>query len=80
MTETGNKIIAYINTELLDGDVAVGRDDDLLASGLVDSFAIMWLVSFVEGEAGIKIPPADLVIENFRTVAAIEAYLERTDG
>jgi acyl carrier protein len=76
VSEIGNKITEYINSELLNGAVAVDRNDDLLASGLVDSFAIMWLVAFVEEQSGLTIPADDLVIDNFRTVVAIENYLE----
>ena len=75
--DIGKKIVDYINEELLNGVAEVDRTDDLLASGLVDSFAIMWLVAFVEEQSGTTIPPDDLVIENFRTVAAIEEYLAR---
>ena len=75
--DIGAKIVDYINEELLNGVAEVDRTDDLLASGLVDSFAIMWLVAFVEEQSGMTIPPDDLVIDNFRTVAAIEDYLAR---
>ncbi len=76
VSEIGGRIVEYINSELLNGISVVNRDDDLLESGLVDSFAIMWLVAFVEEQAEIKIPPDDLVIQNFRTVSAIEKYLD----
>ena len=76
-SDIGNSIVEYINDELLNGVAEVDRNDDLLASGLVDSFAIMWLVAFVEEQSGLTIPPDDLVIDNFRTVAAIEEYLSR---
>lgn len=80
MSDLGSIIVDYINAELLNGIATVDREDDLLASGLVDSFAIMWLVAFVEEQAGRKIPAEDLVIENFRTVRSIEEYLGRTSA
>ena len=73
----------YISDELLSGRVAEGvaEDDDLLGSGLLDSLSVMLLVFFIEQEFGIEVPPEDVTIENFQTVARLGAYLEgRRDG
>lgn len=53
-------------------------DTDLLASGLLDSFDIVNLVSQLEEAFTVEIEPADIVPENFRTVAAIAALMERS--
>ncbi len=52
-------------------------DTDLLASGLLDSFDIVNLVSQLEEAFTVEIEPTDIVPENFRTVAAIAALMER---
>ncbi len=54
-------------------------DDDasFLANGTLDSLGIMQLVAFVESEFGVKIPEADLVPENFDSVARVASYVER---
>ena len=37
---------------------------------------VMKLVGFIEDEFDVKIPPEDIVIENFTDVDAITRYLE----
>ena len=74
----------YIDEELLRGRVpgGISDDDDLLGSGLLDSLGTMLLVLFIEQECAVDIPPEDVTIEHFQSVAKIEAYLEgrRPDG
>ena len=53
-------------------------DTDLLASGLLDSFDIVNLVSQLEEAFTVEIEPTDIVPENFRTVAAIATLMERS--
>ncbi len=74
------KIINYILEELHGGqsDLEILPEDDLLGSGLVESMGMMRLIQFVEEDNGIKIPPQDMTIENFMTVAAMVDYIERT--
>lgn len=73
------KLREYVANELLDGRIygQLGEEDDLLTSGLVDSLGIMSLVTFIEEEFGIRVPPEDVTLESFSTVASIAAYLER---
>lgn len=58
-------------------ETAVGDDDDLLLSGLVDSVGVMRLVGWVEETCAVEIPPEDVTIENFGTIASVAAYVER---
>ena len=71
-------IIKYIKDNLLTGkgEIELSPEDDLLGSGLLDSMGVMRLVGFVEETFNIKIPPEDIVIENFMDVRAITNYVE----
>ena len=71
-------IIKYIQENLLTGkgEIELSPEDDLLGSGLLDSMGVMRLVGFVEETFNIKIPPEDIVIENFMDVKAITNYVE----
>lgn len=66
----------YVSEELLNGRMAVAEDDDLLGNGMVDSMGMMWLISFIEQELGIPVPPEDVTIEHFRSVRTIGTYLD----
>ncbi len=72
----------HIENELLSSQVrrGVSESDDLLGSGLLDSLAIMQLVLFIEERFAVDIPAEDVTIENFQTVARIEAYIEGLRG
>ena len=59
------------------GEIELSPEDDLLGSGLIDSMGVMRLVGFVEETFKIKIPPEDIIIENFMDVKAITNYVER---
>ena len=52
-------------------------DEDIFATGYVNSMFAMQLVQFVEGEFGIAVESEDLELDNFRTVDAIAALVER---
>lgn len=57
------------------------QDDDLLFStGIVDSFALVTLMLNIEKEAGIKIAPGEVVLENFDSIERIVAFVERTSN
>jgi acyl carrier protein len=71
-------IIKYIRENLLNGkgEIELSPEDDLLGSGILDSMGVMRLVGFVEETFNIKVPPEDIVIENFMDVQAITKYVE----
>jgi acyl carrier protein len=65
----------YIGEQLLgNGHVPLGVEDDLLEIG-VDSVGMMTLVLFIEREWQVNVPPEDVVLENFQSIAAIERYI-----
>ena len=70
-------LIHYIKTNLLDSnfDDDLLPEDDLLNEGLVDSLGVMRLIGFIEETHGIKVPPQDMVIENFVSVQAMAQYI-----
>ena len=55
-----------------------GIDDDteLLSSGLLDSFDVVDLVTFIESAAGVQIAASEISLANFETISRILAYVE----
>lgn len=68
-------LLQHIQKELLEPGEELGMEEDMLTSGLLDSMKIMRLIGFVETTFKTPIPPEDMVIEHFISVAAIETYL-----
>ena len=73
--DTKEKVTAVL--QKINSDIK-NDDTDLLAAGLLDSFDIVNLVSQLEEAFTVEIEPTDIVPENFRTVAAIAALMERS--
>jgi len=78
VSEQRERLARYIATDLLNqGDLVIGEDEDLLASGLLDSLSVMSLIHFIEQDLSIDVPAEDVTIENFVSLRASEAYLGR---
>ena len=71
MEEKVLEILAEVNVEILDHD-----GDNLVESGLLDSFQIVDLVGMFEEEFDIEIDAELVIVENFRTKEAIMEMLE----
>lgn len=68
----------FIVTELLTSAATqLADDDELLVSGLVDSIGALRLVAFIEERYSVKVPPADITIENFSSISTMVDYLQR---
>lgn len=76
--EIQQDLIGFITEELMNSTQDVHPDDSLIGDGLIDSLAMLRLVSFLEEKYGIMVPPEDFTIEHFRTVNLLSGYVERT--
>ena len=78
MGEAEARIREFLEQEIGDRGRSIGRDEDLLSGGVLDSMAVVRLATFVGGAFGFQVRPEDFVIENFRSVGAIAAYVSRS--
>jgi acyl carrier protein len=58
----------------------VGRDEELVSSGLVDSGNLVRLATWLERVADIEIPDADIDAEHFDSIAMIVRYATERSG
>lgn len=58
-------------------DAALKDADSLIRSGVVDSTGVLELITHLEESLGIRVPPEEMVPQNFDSVDAICAYLAR---
>lgn len=72
----------FILQELMAGSAldAIPHDEDLLASGVVDSHGLLQLVVFLRERCGVSVADDALTPENFQTIAAIDALVQRERG
>ncbi|MDI3504650.1 MAG: Phosphopantetheine attachment site [Candidatus Cloacimonadota bacterium] len=63
------KLIDFIIDEFLDDpDTEITADTKLISTGMIDSFSLVSLQSFIEQEFGKKIPAPRITAESFDTV------------
>lgn len=55
----------------------IGGSDPLFSSGIVDSFALVTLMMFLEQQGGFRINPSDVTLDNFDTIERILAFTNR---
>jgi methoxymalonate biosynthesis acyl carrier protein len=56
---------------------AIDDDENLFASGLINSLFAVQLTTFIERKFGIEIGMDDLDIENFKSISATAAFVAR---
>lgn len=76
---TNEVIRDFIINEMLHGSLTVplGDDDQLVESGIIDSLGVMTLLSFLDEKFSIQVSGDDLIPENFESVSAITALVNR---
>jgi acyl carrier protein len=52
-------------------------EDALLDAGVVDSLGLLEIVEFMEAEYGISVTLADMLPENFGSIAAMAGFVHR---
>lgn len=50
-------------------------DESLISSGILDSLALLRLITFLEERFGIAIEDHEVMQENFETIAHMEAFV-----
>lgn len=67
-----------ILSELHD-DVDFETEEGLVDDGILDSLDIVSLVTEIDSEFDVRIPPEEIIPENFNSAAALWALISRLD-
>lgn len=72
-------IRAFIEDEFLylKPDLELADGDQLLALGVIDSLGFVELVEEVQSRYDLRVPDTEITVENFGSIDAIAAYVER---
>ena len=81
-TAVRNEVRAYIEDNFLymRPDLDLQDDDDLLGLGVIDSLGFVELVEEVQARYGVSVQDVEITEDNFGSVAAIVAFVERKRG
>ncbi|MBE6557357.1 MAG: acyl carrier protein [Ruminococcaceae bacterium] len=63
----------------LHDDVDYLTEEHLIDDGILDSLDIVTLVTEIDAELDVRIPPEEIVPENFNSAKALWALVERLD-
>ena len=75
-----NQIVREFITTKMNADLngfKLSDTDSLIDSGVVDSFGIMSLIGFLEEKFVITVSGEDLMPENFDSISAISAMVDK---
>lgn len=73
---TRDSLRQYVCHQLHIGLEDLAPDNELFSSGLLDSFSMADLVTHIESNEGIVIPPDDFTLENLDSIEKIILYLD----
>ena len=71
------KLIAILTS--LHPDVDFENNDSLIDDGILDSLDIVSLVTEINAEFDVTIPPEEIIPENFNSAAALMELITRLD-
>jgi acyl carrier protein len=76
--DTKAMLTGYIRSEIIhDQDAQFDESEDLIEAGALDSLGILQLVAYIDESMGIQVPDEDVIYENFRSLDAIDNYLQQ---
>lgn len=70
-------LINFFAQELELDTGTIAEDTLLFSSGIIDSFALVSMMMFLESEASIRIAPTDVRLDNFDSIERILAFVEQ---
>lgn len=76
MALTKQELLEYLSNHARDDLSEVTEDTELFSSGLIDSFAMVDLLLFLEKQTGAKLGPEDIDLDNLDTIGRIIKFAE----
>ena len=75
-------IMEFIKNQLVREKIMknIGKEDDLIESGIIDSLGILKLLAFLETRFSIHIADEELVPENFKSIKLIDSFIRNKNN
>lgn len=70
-----NEIKNFLEEDLAVDTENLHIDAPLFSSGIVDSFALVALMTFLEDEGNIRVSPSEVNLDNMDSISRILSYL-----
>ena len=78
MSLTEEDLLKYLrDNQYVDTD-GIDRSTLIFSSGIIDSFALIELMTFIEDRTGVAVEAADITLENLDSIERILSFVERS--
>ena len=77
MALTKDELFTFLDKKLGVDTSSIDETTLIFSTGMVDSFSLVSLITFIEKKAGFRMNPLDVSLENMDSVERILAYVER---
>ena len=74
---TEQLLLRFLGDDLNIDTAGISPANPLFNSGIVDSFALVTLMTFLESQCGFRIGPMEVTLENFDSIERILQFAER---
>lgn len=80
MNLTDEDLFEYLASRFNVAREGLAAETSLFSSGLVDSFAMVELIVFIEGKCDIKFKPSEINLDNIDSVSRILKFVESKEA
>lgn len=77
MAVTADSLIAFLRQSAISDLGDIDSSTPLFSSRLVDSYAMVELMAFIEKQSGFRVAPFEVSLENFDTIESILRFVEK---
>lgn len=77
MNLDASALLAFLSDDIGIDTSDISEDSLLFSTGVIDSFALINLITFIEEQSGIRVSPADVNLDNLDSMSRILAYVAR---
>lgn len=77
MSQIIEKITGYMNEDLGIDTSDIALDSPLFSTGIIDSFSLVSLLTYIEDTHNFSVNPADVNLDNFDSLEKMLAYITK---
>ena len=77
MALTQEQLVQFLDAELGVETSDISGDTLLFSSGIIDSFALVTLITFIEKQCSFRINPVEVNLDNMDSIDRILTYADR---
>ena len=77
MAVTKEEIVQFMSEELAIDMDGVDAQSLLFSTGIIDSFSLVSLISFLEEKCGFRMSPGEVILDNLDSIERMLSFVDR---